>query len=89
MGQCPQQLFDNITPEQFAALCEKAQASGIPISGDSGVAEKMGIEVTWNYNPESRVLTIQCTHVPFFVSCNDVNMRINALIQQTLSESAG
>ena len=85
MGHCPQQLFDNITPDQFAKLCVQAQSSGIPISGDSGTAEKMGIEVTWNYDPELKRLTIQCTHVPFFVSCNDVNTRISSLINQTLA----
>ena len=30
MGQCPPQTFNNITPEQFATLCAKAQAAGIP-----------------------------------------------------------
>jgi hypothetical protein len=70
MGQCSQQVFSNITPDQFAKLIEKAQAAGIPINGESGVAVKMGIEVTWNYSPASGQLAIQCTHVPFFVSCN-------------------
>ena len=45
----------------------------------------MGIEVTWNYSPDSQQLNIQCTHVPFFVSCSDVNTRIGTLISQTLS----
>jgi hypothetical protein len=85
MGQCPSQTFNNITPEQFAKLCEKAQAAGIPLNGNSGTAEKMGIEVTWNYSPDSQQLNIQSTHVPFFVSCNDVNTRISNLISQTLS----
>ncbi len=84
MGQCPSQIFNNITSEQFATLCEKAQATGIPLNGNNGTAEKMGIEVTWSYSPDSQQLDIQCTHVPFFVSCNDVNTRISNLIRQTL-----
>jgi len=85
MGQCTAQVFQDITAEQFTILIEKASAAGIAIRGDSGTASKMGIEVSWNYDLESRQLVIQCTHVPFFVSCNDVNLKIQGLVRDSLS----
>lgn len=85
MGQCAAQVFQNITPEQFATLIDKANAAGITITGNSGSASKLGIDVSWNYDPEVQQLNIQCTHVPFFVSCNDVNLKIQGLVRDSLS----
>jgi hypothetical protein len=84
MGQCNAQVFPNITPAQFEILMEKAHAGGIEISGNSGTASKFGIDVGWNYDPESQQLTIQATHVPFFVSCNDINLKIQKLVESSL-----
>jgi hypothetical protein len=85
MGQCTAQVFQSITSDQFATLMEKANAAGIAISSNRGTASKMGIEVGWNYDPECLQLIIQCTHVPFFVSCNDVNLKIQGLVRDSLS----
>lgn len=85
MGQCNAQVFSSITQEQFATLMEKAQAAGIAISGNSGSASRMGIDVSWNYTAEDQQLVIQCTHVPFFVSCNDVNLKIQGLVRDSLA----
>jgi hypothetical protein len=82
------QIFQNITPAQFAILSEKAQAAGIAISGNSGAASKMGVEVAWNYSPESSELSIQCLKTPFFIHADDVNQRINTLVTETLAETA-
>jgi hypothetical protein len=84
MGQCTAQVFQQITPERFSILIDKANAAGIAISGNSGSASKMGIEVSWNYDPDAQQLIIQCTHVPFFVSCNDVNVKIQGLVKDSL-----
>jgi hypothetical protein len=79
------QLFNNISPAQFAVLQQKAGAAGIPISGNSGSASKMGVEVAWNYSPESGQLSLQCLKTPFFISASDVDQKIRDLVTQTLT----
>ena len=84
MSQTPPQIFSGITPEQYATLMQKAQAAGLALSGNSGTASKFGVEVAWNYSPESRQLTLHCLHTPFFVKLEDVNARIKALVKETV-----
>ncbi len=87
MGQCEAQIFDDITAEQFEKLQAKAKTAGIPLEGASGEATKMGIHFGWNYEQAEGRLTVQCLQVPFFVSCSDVNARIESLVKETLSEA--
>lgn len=79
------QVFNGITPDQYAKLAEKARAAGIDVSGDSGTASKFGVEVTWNYSPADQVLTMQCLKAPFFMSRADVDARIQKLVQDSLA----
>jgi hypothetical protein len=79
------QLFHNISPAQFALLQQKAGAAGIPISGNSGSASKMGVEVAWNYSPDSGQLSLHCLKTPFFISANDVDKKIRDLVTETLA----
>ncbi len=85
MSQSPPQVFSNIGPAQYATLVKKASAAGLDLSGNSGTASKMGVEVAWNYSPEAHELSIQCLTAPFFMSHDAVNARIKALVE----ESAG
>jgi len=85
MGQCCAQTFSGITAAQFSLLSEKGKAAGIDICGHCGTTERSGIVITWEYQPETQQLTIQCTHAPFYVSCNDVNIRIHKLIEASLA----
>jgi hypothetical protein len=80
MPACPAQVFSNITPEKFVSLEKQAQASGIPIEGNSGSASKFGGQFTWNYDPVTLQLTIAVTQPPFLMSCESVNARISALV---------
>ncbi|MGA2250513.1 hypothetical protein [Terracidiphilus sp.] len=84
MSNTPQ-LFNNISPAQFAVLQQKAGSAGIPISGNSGSASKMGVEVAWNYSPDSQQLSIECLKAPFFISASDVNQKIHDLVTETLT----
>ncbi len=86
MGQCEAQVFTGITAGLFAKLSEKARVAGIPIEGASGEATRMGIHFSWKYEEAEGKLTIQCIHVPFFVSCNDVNQRVAGVMRETLDE---
>ncbi len=70
MPQNPPLVFCNITPEQYAALIAKAKASGVDLIGNSGTASRYGVEIAWNYAPESQQLTLQCLKTPFFVKAS-------------------
>jgi hypothetical protein len=85
MEQNEAQIFTGITPEQYARLTEKARESDIDIAGNSGTASQFGVEITWNYAPESQQLSLQCLKTPFFISVAQVNAKIQALVK----ESAG
>lgn len=81
MAQNAPQVFTGIEPEQYAKLMEKARAAGIDLAGNSGTASKYGVEVAWNYSPESRELSIHCLKTPFFVTAEDVNAKIRSLVE--------
>jgi hypothetical protein len=77
--------FPGITPEQYSALLAKAKAAGIALSGTSGTASRLGVEISWNYSPDSRVLDIECLRTPFFLKPEEVNARIEALVRETIA----
>ena len=83
MSQNTPQVFKNITPEHFARLQEKARGAGIALDGNTGQASKFGVEVAWNYVPESQELTLHCLETPFFVKPEDVAARLDALVRQS------
>jgi len=80
------QEFRSVTLAQYQKMCEKAQAAGIAIKGDSGTASKVGVTVTWNYDPSSQDLRIQCLGTPFFVSMDDINEKIAAMVKAATLE---
>ncbi len=87
MAHSEPQIFSGITPEQFAALSQKAQAAGIPLSGNTGTASKFGVEVSWNYAPAEQQLTLQCLRTPFFVTASEVNAKLQSLVRETLAQA--
>lgn len=84
MSSHPPLIFNNISPDQYAKLSEKARAAGIELSGDRGTASKFGVQIAWNYSAETQQLTLQCIKTPVFVSAADVHTRIQKLVQETL-----
>jgi hypothetical protein len=80
MTRCAAPVFSGITQAHFACLVAKAATQGIDIAGDSGSASKDGLTVTWNYEPETESLTIQCVSAPFFLGCGTINANIHNLI---------
>jgi hypothetical protein len=80
--------FQSITPEQYALLIAKANAAGLALSGNSGTASRLGVEVTWNYTPESRMLVVQCLRTPFFLKPEEVNAKIEALVRETTAANS-
>lgn len=81
MGQGEPQIFSSITPGHYTKLVEKANAAGIDLSGNTGKASKFGVEVAWNYAPETQQLTLQCLKTPFFVKTEEVNSKLRELVQ--------
>ena len=80
MAGCEVQTFSGMTQEHFACLLQEAQSSGINISGNSGTASRDGITLTWNYDPASQVLTVQCTDKPVFLMCGVITSQISDLV---------
>jgi hypothetical protein len=87
MAKSEPQVFSGITPENYATLIQKAQAAGLDLTGNSGTATKFGVEVSWNYSAEAQQLTIQCLGTPFFVKPEQVNAKIQALVEETLGQT--
>lgn len=85
MAQAAPQVFSGITSEQYAKLVAKAQAAGIDMSGNSGIASKFGVEVAWSYLPAMQELTFKCLNTPFFVKPQDVYAKIQALVEETVA----
>jgi hypothetical protein len=83
-GYAPQ-VFSGVSPAQYAKLMQKANAAGVPMSGNNGRASRMGVEVEWNYSEEKQELVLTCLSAPFFVSAHDVNAKLQALVRETLS----
>ena len=84
MAQSEPQVFMGVSSEQFARLSVKAQAAGIGLNGNSGTTSKFGVEVEWNYSPETQELTIECLNAPFFVKPEDVDAKIRELVNESL-----
>ena len=77
--------FSGISAAQYAILVQKAAASGIQLTGNSGTASSFGVEVSWNYSPDAKQLTFQCLKTPFFIKAEDVNAKIQSLVTETLA----
>ena len=84
MSQIAPLVFPGITPAQYVKLVEKAKTAGIELVGNSGTASKFGVEIAWNYAPETQELTLHCLKTPFFVKPEDVHARIEALVKESL-----
>jgi hypothetical protein len=74
------QTFSGITQEHFACILQKAQSSGIDISGNNGTASGSGITIAWDYNPALQRLTVQCTDKPVYVECGVILSQIRELV---------
>jgi hypothetical protein len=80
MSKCAAQVFDSITPEQYACLTSKATAQGISITGPSGQATAHGITIGWLYDSVAQRLTLQCLSAPWVISGGTINHHIHDLV---------
>lgn len=79
------QVFHGITPDAYARLIQKANASGVALGGNSGSASKFGIEVAWNYSAELQQLTLQCLKSSMFFSTQDVDQKLQSLVKEAMA----
>ncbi len=87
MGESVPQVFNGVTAAQYERLVDKAKAAGIELSGNSGTASKYGVEIAWNYVPETQVLTLHTLKAPFFMKAADVDAKIESLVKESQAES--
>ncbi|HTA78913.1 MAG TPA: hypothetical protein VK720_05165 [Terracidiphilus sp.] len=87
MTQNPPQIFSGIRPEQFTKLSEQARAKGIDMNGNAGTASKFGVEVSWDYSPETGELIFRCTKTPMFVNAATVYAKLKSVVEASLAAS--
>lgn len=56
------------------------------MSGNTGTAGKLGVEVFWRYSPDTQELLLQCLHAPFFMSSDQVDATMQTLVKESLAE---
>ena len=87
--------YQSITAERWAAmlaylklLCccfvtEADKALGITLAGYTGSATAYHVTITWNYNPTTLALILQCTDKPWYVPESLVDDKLDALVRNT------
>lgn len=83
MPSCEPHIFSDVTPEMLACLSESAQSAfGLSLDGNQGTTTAMGTTLSWDYNPETRELTIICSAKPMFLSCEMVYGQIGSMLKK-------
>jgi hypothetical protein len=72
-----------ITPTQYETLLAKAQAAGVPISGNSGTATKDGVTVEWEYDAVTLSIAVE-SRAWYDPSISDIQAKITALVDEAL-----
>jgi hypothetical protein len=80
MAVCEAQTFGGITQTRFDCLVQQAQTAGITITGNVGAATKNGVIIRWEFDSVNQTLELQCTGLPFFLSCETINGKIHDLV---------
>lgn len=77
MKPCPTNTYE-VTPEQFAALVEKARENHLFLTGTGGTTSLHGCTFDWVY--ANGILVVTCTGHPFFVGCDTVNEALGKML---------
>lgn len=85
MSACAKQTFDNVTPEVWNCLVQKAATNfGITITGPTGQATKDGFTVAWNYDSGAQTGWLQCLDSPFWAPCSVINGKIHEMVESCM-----
>jgi len=79
------QNFSKVTPSVFNSIKMSVQNYGIYVpSGDSGEISYMSISAYFTWDGESN-LTIQFTNLPFFISSDTANAKLDNFVNQFIT----
>ena len=79
----PKQTFRGITRAVFARLRKKASRIGFPVAKPVGSANKDGIRIHWNYDPQAEILEVECSTL-FWINSGRVNEELRREIEATI-----
>ena len=79
----PKQTFRGITRALFARLRKKASRIGFPVAKPVGSANKDGIRIHWNYNPQLETLEVQCS-TSFWINSARIHEELRREIEATI-----
>ena len=79
----PKQTFRGITRAVFARLRKKASRIGFPVAKPVGSANKDGISIHWNYDPQAEILEVECS-TPFWINSGRLNEELRREIEATI-----
>jgi hypothetical protein len=75
-----EQVFASFTPGLWQAFVNKIKAdTGVVISTNTGTVKHGSFEFTYDYNPDTQMLVVQCTKKPLFIPANVI---LNGLSQE-------
>lgn len=77
---CPEITIEAIPNELYEKLLTEAAAAGAEFDGNKMTIS--GLEFDWNYDTEAQILHVTCTRKPFYVTCAQVETRINYLAEK-------
>lgn len=78
MADCEPVNFADVDEEKWQCAKDVVRRKyGVDVQSDSGKASRMGLTLTWSYDPTARTLVIQCTK-RFVISCEKVKEQIEA-----------
>jgi hypothetical protein len=80
MSKCTPQFFEGITVPMWNRIVEEAMEYGLPITGNSGRKTKDGFDVSWNFEPATGHLELQCHDSPFWAPCAMIQKKIVDLV---------
>lgn len=75
---CPEITIEGIDQDLYAKLLAEATAAGAQFDG--ATATISGCTFDWNYDAEAGALRATCTKKPFYIGCDSIADRIQAII---------
>ncbi len=83
MAGCEPRLYSDVTPEMLLCLSQSVKnAFGLSLDADQGTATAMGTTLSWDYQPQSRQLTITCSSKPMFLSCDSIYDHLGSMLDK-------
>lgn len=81
MSKCTAQIFSGITAAMWQQISQQATDNGLPIEGNSGRKTKDGFEVSWDFDPASGRLELQCHNSPFWAPCSLIQEKVEEIVK--------